>query len=360
MLMDSNHGSGARRICPSAQAAKMVTPAAIRTRALDAQVAVSAMAETVRSAVGPRVLASSRASCIHWEITQETMAKVAIPTRRPRAVARMRRCSDGDLSMHDSRYRRIWRARRGSWFLQQSAYGVTHPGGEVGCCSLTRLVVGCDVVCTRQRRRRISMRIRRMLPALLAACISWVVVPPAMAVGSAADSMEENSTVSVVAKTWEDVPISDDALARSEVSIGPVVIEGVVPLPREVELSVGERLTVEYADGLVVHEQLAASCTVSLTVYNPKKTNNQAQANHSISVSSGCSSNHTATGRLLSYTGLLGWSMRSSRTSTGYPGSTTVWTTSEPCATGTSTKWQATTGLPVVATSAEVTLACRG
>lgn len=137
-------------------------------------------------------------------------------------------------------------------------------------------------------------------------------------------------------------------------------VRGVTNLPVGVVLAVGEAVQVNYADGVVVYERIAAACTVSRTAYTPSKyttpTNRIAGA-HSVSSSASCPT-FVAYGNVMQGTAPNGASVaQTSRQIT--PNGTTTWATSVNCQASSSNKFfSRTSGYSGVAYSATATLSC--
>lgn len=173
------------------------------------------------------------------------------------------------------------------------------------------------------------------------------------------DSVADDAPVvdRVIDRTDEQLPVLDmGAQSRAR---GIVDVQGVIPLPDGVTLSVGEKVQINYSNGVAVHEAVTASCSTSATAANPVKSGNQATASHTVSHSSGCSGNLSVNGGLESYA-WPNWHRRDYYLSTVASGGTRYMFTAKACVNSGSTLWRSKTGTiaAVLAQSPEVSLAC--
>lgn len=132
-----------------------------------------------------------------------------------------------------------------------------------------------------------------------------------------------------------------------------------IPLPAGVVLRTGETIQVNYSDGVVVHQAIAASCTSTSSVQNPYVSGGYAWSYHTHGLSSGCSGSTDVNGILSSFAWPL-WHQRDFETVTVTPGSSLYWATDKKCANSGSTTWHSENaiGSSDTALSPDVNLAC--
>lgn len=183
--------------------------------------------------------------------------------------------------------------------------------------------------------------------------------PASASEGSSGGDGDESTSVRVIDRGGEKLPV-DVAAQREALELGqPVTVRTADPFPDGVELSLGETVQVNYSDGGVVRHAVALGCTITSTAGNPYKTSNKAQAAHSHSLSSGCSSSQFIQGVLESYSWPW-WHTRDIKNVTVYPGWTTYFYTQKACVNSNNTQWKARNdrGPTTIVQSSEVTLAC--
>ncbi|WP_146071012.1 hypothetical protein [Cryobacterium sp. Y57] len=146
---------------------------------------------------------------------------------------------------------------------------------------------------------------------------------------------------------------------RESSSRQSVTVRTPIPLPDGVALGTGELVQVNYSDGVVTYQAVAAACTVTSSVTNPKVVNGSARSSHSYGLSSDCSETTSVNAILSSYAAPW-WHQRSFKTTTVRPGITAYWSTSKTCVNTSSRTWHAenAVGSSVVGLSADVNLAC--
>ncbi|TDW29882.1 hypothetical protein EDD25_1600 [Cryobacterium psychrophilum] len=139
----------------------------------------------------------------------------------------------------------------------------------------------------------------------------------------------------------------------------PVTVHTPIPLPAGVALRTGENVQVNYSDGVVVHQSLAASCTATSSVGNPYVSNGVALASHSYGLSGGCSATASVNGILSSFAWPW-WHQRDFHTVNVSPSSTTYWATRKICVNTGSTTWHAenSVGSSSISLTPDVNLAC--
>lgn len=182
---------------------------------------------------------------------------------------------------------------------------------------------------------------------------------------SVKDDISRVSFSRVIDLSRETLPTSSSAQAADEAVLQnpDIVVEspGVLALPTGIELSPGETLQVNYADGVAVYEAITASCTITRVANTPTKytpsTPDRATTTFSVSLTSGCS-NGPFYGHLMRGTPPLDVSV-ASKNVVGAPGSTMYWATYKNCLTTAWHKYYSeVTGMMGVKTSKAVTLAC--
>ena len=181
---------------------------------------------------------------------------------------------------------------------------------------------------------------------------------PAYANTSPATDDERSAVTRVLDLTDQSMP-RPATESRSVAPRGSVETE-VIPLPSGLQLSVGESVQVNYADGVAVHQAVAAGCTVSIEAGVPTKSGNIATAYHWYSFTSECGdSSRIVTAGLSSYAAPL-WHQRAFQTRTINRGTGQSIVTQKTCANSNTTSWRAETGPGsiVLATSGEARLAC--
>jgi len=145
----------------------------------------------------------------------------------------------------------------------------------------------------------------------------------------------------------------------------PIEVAQEIPLPSGVKLAVGEAIQVEYADGLVLHEQSTAACKTTSSVTKPKlvtfpKQKGRTSSSHSFGQSSGCSGN-----LYVNFEQLVGNKAYGRTEHKVSPGKTVSKLTQVTCAKKTSTKWKAANYLDdgyngfTISETPNVTLACK-
>lgn len=152
----------------------------------------------------------------------------------------------------------------------------------------------------------------------------------------------------VIDRSHEKMPWR--AAARSTAAQEGIVVGVASPVPADLAPGEGETVQVNYADGVVLHQSIAAGCTVSKSAGVPEKRSGKAQARHTLEVSVGCTNRYSATGYLIE-----GSATRDSDTWSGGPGSYASWLTSRTCSGSGGRAWYAMTD---DVTSAKITLAC--
>lgn len=212
---------------------------------------------------------------------------------------------------------------------------------------------------------RVVRLVRAAVLAMSVGALAVAVSVPAQANDPAKADASRVIVTRVIDLSDETMPESKLARAAYEqVAQFPdevVEIPGAVALPAGVNLSPGEVVQVDYADGVVVHAAPAAGCTITRVANKPIKytaaTPHRATATHSVALTSGCS-NGRYFGELLRGTAPNGFSVAMKEVS-GTPNTTTFWATYKNCQTTASWKYYSeTSGVGGVKTSASATLAC--
>lgn len=132
--------------------------------------------------------------------------------------------------------------------------------------------------------------------------------------------------------------------------------------PSGVKLEVGEKVQINYADGVAVHEMITASCTVSATANTAYRFRSNPSGKYygsgivSFSNGSGCAYSDSATGYLRGPT-LLGGPRVSQRLS-AQPGQRTTIVLSSECKNTNSNLWRTVVGAPALAQTEYVSLNC--
>ena len=155
------------------------------------------------------------------------------------------------------------------------------------------------------------------------------------------------------------MPVAKRAALAQEAVSPPIAVDGVIPVPADISLRVGETVQVNYGDGVIVHRALAAGCTSSSAVSNPYVASGYAWSDHSHSLSSGCPSSTSVNGILSSFAWPW-WQQRDFYTVTVSPGTSVYWSPRKQCQNSGSTTWHAENaiGSSTTALSADVNLAC--
>lgn len=166
-----------------------------------------------------------------------------------------------------------------------------------------------------------------LLAVVVAICL---MASPLQMVDATAQDGQEIS-LRVINLPDDRMPLPEAAAARAGNSDGvDSMVPGVIPLPDGVRIGVGERVQVNYLDGVVVHVQTLAGCTVSHSAGNPYKSNGMARAAHSFGLSSGCPSREYVTGRLWGHVNFFwGYRLQYSHTVIVVPGNTYFWSSLE-------------------------------
>ncbi|QRY41078.1 hypothetical protein JVX92_01985 [Microbacterium hominis] len=202
----------------------------------------------------------------------------------------------------------------------------------------------------------------------IAAAFACTVLCGVLAAGSTSASASDSAplgddaatpSVRVVDRTNESAPAATRAPLMGDAVSPPVSVKGVIPVPPEINLRVGESVQVNYSDGVVVHQALAAGCTSSSAVSNPYVASGYAWSDHSHSLSSGCPNSTSVNGILSSFAWPL-WHQRHFYTVTVTPGTSVYWSPRKQCQNNGSTTWHAENaiGSSTTALSADVNLAC--
>jgi len=202
----------------------------------------------------------------------------------------------------------------------------------------------------------------------IAAAFACTMLSGVLAAGSTSASASDSAplgddaatpSVRVIDRSDESAPAATSApLTRGAVS-PPISVKGVIPVPSEIALRVGETVQVNYSDGVVVHQALAAGCTSSSAVSNPYVASGYAWADHSHSLSSGCPSSTSVNGILSSFAWPW-WHQRDFYTVSVNPGTSVYWSPRKKCQNSSSTTWHTENaiGSSTTALSADVNLAC--
>ncbi|TFD62550.1 hypothetical protein E3T39_00945 [Cryobacterium suzukii] len=170
----------------------------------------------------------------------------------------------------------------------------------------------------------------------------------------------------IIDRTSDKIPVDKTATKKLQElqqkessSRQSVTVRTPIPLPNGVELGTGEVVQVNYSDGVVTHQAVAATCAVTSSVQNPTVANGSARASHSYGLSSGCSETTSVNGILSSYAAPW-WHQRSFKTTSVRPGITAYWVTSKTCVNTSSRTWHAenAVGSSVVGLTPDVNLAC--
>lgn len=201
-------------------------------------------------------------------------------------------------------------------------------------------------------------RIRVASVVATVGALSILGASPAYANTSPATDDERSAATRVLDITDQSMP-RPAAESRGLAPGGSVETE-VIPLPAGLKLRVGESVQVNYADGVAVHEAVAAGCTVSIEAGVPTESGNVATAYHWYSFTTGCAdATRIVTAGLSSYAWPL-WHQRAFQTRTINRGTGQSIVTQKTCANTNSTSWLSETGpgSVVLATSAEASLRC--
>lgn len=215
-------------------------------------------------------------------------------------------------------------------------------------------------------KRVSTQRTAGLVGALALAFMTIAAANPAASNISSDNGTNAVAVDQIIDRTSDRMPV--DAIAmnalqvrqqRASASQQPVTVHTPIPLPAGVALRTGEKVQVNYSDGVVVHQALAASCTATSSVGNPYVSNGVALASHSYGLSGGCSATASVNGILSSFAWPW-WHQRDFRTVTVYPASTTYWATRKICVNSGSTSWHAenAVGSSSISLTPDVNLAC--
>lgn len=202
----------------------------------------------------------------------------------------------------------------------------------------------------------------------IAAALACTLLAGALAAGSMSASASDSApphddpttpSVRVVDRSVENAPATKRAPLTHDAVSPPISVEGVIPVPDDIIVRVGETVQVNYSDGVVVHQALAAGCTSSSAVSNPYVASGYAWADHSHSLSSGCPGSTSVNGILSSFAWPL-WHQRDFYTVSVSPGTSVYWSPRKRCQNSGSTTWHTENaiGSSTTALSADVNLAC--
>ena len=206
----------------------------------------------------------------------------------------------------------------------------------------------------------------RLIGALALAFMTIAAANPAASNISSDNGTSAVAVDHIIDRTSDRMPVAAIAMDALQVrqqtasaNQQPVTVHTPISLPAGVALRTGKTVQVNYSDGVVVHQALAASCTATSSVGNPEIYNELALASHSYGLSGGCSATASVKGILSSFAWPW-WHPRDFRTVTVRPAGTTYWTTRTICVNSASTTWHAenAVGSSIITVTPDINLAC--
>jgi hypothetical protein len=210
--------------------------------------------------------------------------------------------------------------------------------------------------------------------AIIIAGITVGAAAPASAATAAATGTADGVT-RVVDRTSEAMPVDSAAIrtlhariqslstaqrTEGSANVGAVRSTADIPLPAGVTMKPGETVLVNYADGVVTHTAITASCTSTSSAQTPYKDSGYAWSYHDHHLSAGCAGGTSVNGLLETKALTFGWTARDFETVTVDPNSSMYWATDAKCKGSSNTSWHGlnSIGSSVTAQSATKTLAC--